>query len=473
MSLRASVAYIGVRAISGVLSVCALSLFVRGLGPEQYAHFALGLAAAALASTVLMMPLNTTLARLYGDVDARQRVLASLFDTVLALGLLLFVVAIVIESLGASWLAPWVLPAAALFAAAQGVLDFSAQYSNSALEARRYARLLIVKSVGVIAFGALVVSLSIAVPARAPAALLAMSLACVVSILVSMRGRLFCRQFDVSLAPRIAAFALPLVVTCALSYVLQWGDRYLLMRFVPMTELGRYSALADFTQQTLVLVCSGLGAAWYPRIVQAWGTGKRDEAQRLLTRYALIGISLVLPAAVGFSLLLAPTANVMFGRAYADLPRALPILLVFAALIGACKSFYFDVPMLLAERVWRLAAGIALSALASLAIMAWAVPQYGISGAALGLLCGQCLGLFYSFLMGRDVLQHHISARQFISVVSASIIMGGVLWAWQPDGITGLWLRVLAGLLSYGLTLLVLDFDETRGRFARLLGKAR
>lgn len=316
MSLRASVAYIGVRAASGVLSVCALSLFVRGLGPEQYAHFALGVAAAALASTVVMMPLNTTLARLYGDVDSRPRVLATLLDAVLGLGLFLLIVAVLLELSGASWLAPWVLPAAALFAATQGVLDFSAQYSNSALEARRYARLLLVRAVGVIAFGALAMSF---LP-HAPAILLAMSLACVVSISANMKWRLSYREFDASLAPRIASFALPLVVTCALSYLLQWGDRYLLMHFVPMSELGRYSALADFTQQTLVLVCSGLGAAWYPRIVQAWGAGLHDEAQRLLSRYALIGTLVVLPAAIGFSLLLAPTAKLMFGQAYADLP---------------------------------------------------------------------------------------------------------------------------------------------------------
>ncbi|MDB5802488.1 MAG: polysaccharide biosynthesis protein [Rhodocyclales bacterium] len=467
MSLRASVAYIAVRAISGVLSVGALSLFVRGLGPEQYAHFALGLAAAALASTVVMMPLNTTLARLYADVEARQSVLATLLDLVLALGLVLCVVALLVERVGASWLAPWILPAAALLAAAQGVLDFSAQHANSALESRRYARLLLVRSVGVVVFGAVAMSFS----AYAPAILLAMALACAVSVAVSMRKRLFWREFDGFLAPRIASFALPLVVTCALSYTLQWGDRYLLMRYVPMIELGRYSALADLTQQTLVLVCSGLGAAWYPRIVQAWGRGQRNEAQRLLSRYALIGILIVLPAAVGFSVLLAPTASLLFGQAYADLPSALPMLLVFAAVIGACKSFYFDVPMLLAERMWRLAGGIALSAFASLAIMAWAVPWYGISGAALGLICGQSLGLVYSFFMGRDVLQHAVGVRQLCSVIAACVLMGTVLLSWQPGGIVGLLLRIAAGVFTYGLTLLALDFDEARARLAAMLKK--
>lgn len=464
MSLRASLAYIGVRAASGVLSVCALSLFVRGLGPEQYAHFALGMAAAALASTVLMIPLNTTLARLYADINTRSHVLATLLDAVLGLGLLLIVLATLAEVARGSWLAPWVLPAAALFAATQAVLDFSAQRANSALETRRYAYLLLVRAVCVLGFGITAVRVS----AQAPALLLAMSLACIVSVTVNMRGRLAWRDFDGSLMPRIASFAMPLIVTCALGYLLQWGDRYVLMHFVALADLGRYSALADLTQQTLVLVCSGLGAAWYPRIVQAWGQDQRDEAQRLLSRYALIGVSIALPAAIGFSLLLAPTAALLFGRAFVDLPRALPLFLVLAAMLGASKSFYFDIPMLLAERVWRLAAGIALSALVSLVVMVWAVQAYGITGAAFGLLCGQATGLMYSFVMGKDVLQHRVRIRPFMSVLVASTCMGLVLLAWQPVGIFGLLGRIAAGSAAYAIVLWLLDFDGARARLENL-----
>jgi O-antigen/teichoic acid export membrane protein len=465
MSLRASIAYIGVRAVSGVLSVCALSLFVRGLGADQYAYFVLGMAAAAFASTVLIIPLNTTLARLYGDADSRPGVLATLLDMALGLGVALFALALLLEWLGASWLMPWVLPAAALFAAMQGLLDFSAQRANSALEARRYGYLLLTKALGVIVFGSIAIEYS----ASAPAVLLAMALACAVSVAVNMRGRLSVHGFDAALVPRISAFAMPLVATCTLSYLLQWGDRYLLMRYVPLTELGRYSALADLTQQTLVLVCSGLGAAWYPRIVQAWGTGQRDEAQRLLSRYALVGLSLVVPAAVGFSVLLAPAAVLLFGPVYAGLPPSLPLLLVVAAVVGGCKSFYFDVPMLLAERVWRLAGGIALSACVSLAVMVWAVPQYGISGAPMGLLCGQAVGLLYSFVLGKDVLCHRVGMRQCLSVVVASAAMSVVLSGWQPGGASGLVLRFFVGVFTYGVVLLALDFDESRARLRGLL----
>ncbi|MEC5387670.1 lipopolysaccharide biosynthesis protein [Uliginosibacterium sp. H3] len=465
MSLRASLAYITVRAVSGVLSVCSLSLFVRGLGAEEYANFALGLAAAALVSTVLMIPLNTTLARLYGDSTLRARVQASLLAAVLGFGGGLLVAALVAEWLGASWLAPWVLPAAALFAATQGVLDFSVQRANSALETRRYGYLLLVKAVAVIGLGVATIHLF----NGAPALLLAMSMACMISVAGSMRGRFSLRGCDASLAPRIAGFAAPLMVTCFLSYLLNWGDRYLLMHFVPMAELGRYSALADLTQQTLVLVCSGLGAAWYPRIVQAWGAGQREEAQRLFSRYAVIAVSLVMPAAIGFSFLLSPAAALLFGQGFADLPPNLPTLLVLAAVVGGCKSFYFDVPLLLAERTWQLAGGIALSAAMSLVLMSWALPRHGISGAAMGLLCGQTLGLLYSFLMGRAVLHHRLGSRQLFTVLVASAVMGCGLWAWQPGGFAGLLLRFLTAVLIYALVLLVLDFDGARARIAGAL----
>jgi O-antigen/teichoic acid export membrane protein len=296
-----------------------------------------------------------------------------------------------------------------------------------------------------------------------------MAFACVISIAANMRGRFRIRDFDAALAPRIASFALPLVITCGLSYLLQWGDRYVLARLVSLGELGRYSALADLTQQTLVLVCSGLGAAWYPRIVQAWGGGQRGEAQRLLSRYALMGLAFVMPAAVGFAMLLRPVAMLMFGAAYGDLPAGLPVLLVLAAVAGGCKSFYFDVPMLLAERVWRLASGIAISASVSLAVMAWAVPIQGIRGAALGLLCGQLVGLVYSFAMGRDVLRHQVGLQQVLCVVAASAVMALVLALVAFEGAFGLVARIILGSLAYGSILLLADFDGARLRLANFV----
>jgi hypothetical protein len=103
----------------------------------------------------------------------------------------------------------------------------------------------------------------------------------------------------------------------------------------------------------------------------------------------------------------------------------------------------------------------------------WAMPTYGISGAALGLLCGQLVGLLYSLFMGRDVLLHQLTAHSLLSVILACFVMGGVLWVLPVGGASGLLLRIVAGCLAYALTLLALDFEEARPRLATLLGRGR
>lgn len=459
MSLRASVAYVLVRGVAGAMGMVALALFVRGLGPEQYAHFALGIAAAALASNLVIIPVNSTLARLYGHADGRANLLATLTGLVLLAGAVMIVLSLAVEALGVSWLASWVLPAAAVFAAGQGYLDFSAQIANSRLEPARYARLLLLRALGISAFGALALWLGVGVPG----VLLGMALACVVSLAFSAPA--FTRPvIDRASLHRVFAFALPLMLTCAFSYLLQWSDRYLLARGVPMAELGRYSALADFTQQALTLFFAGLSSAWYPRVVQAWGKQDRDEAERLMSRLALMGLALMLPAGMGLASELPALAQLLFGPAYAGLPGMLPVCLIAASCVAATKSFYFDVRVLLAERVWLQAVGIGLSAALAILLMYLLVPRFGVLGAASGLLAGQCAGLVYSMFAGRGVLKLRVDIAAILVVVLASLVMFCVLRVLPHGGVLIQMARMLIAILVYGVVLLAFDVDGMRVR---------
>lgn len=461
MSLRASLSYLLVRASAGMLGMLALSLFVRGLGPERYGHFALGIAAAALASNLLIIPLNSTLARLYGEADMRRPLLATTAGIVWLAGAACLALAMLVEVSGLSWLPAWVLPAAAVFAASQGAVDYAAQTATSALQPARYGKLLLWRAVGVLALGVA----GLHAGGGVQGVLLGMALACMLGVLLSGSvGSLDAAGFQRSLLPRISAFALPLVGSCALTYLLQWGDRYVLAHSVPMAEVGRYSALADLTTQALMLLSSGLSSAWYPRVVQAWGAGDRDEAERLMARYALMGLAFLLPAGLGLACVLQDIAGVLFGGAYGGMPPALPVMLVLAACLSVSKNFFFDVRILLAERVWWQAGGIALSAMVALATMFVFVGRYGVLAAAGGLLAGQLAGICYSIVAGRGVLRLRVDLRAAGIVVAGCALMLAVLLCWQGGGVVSLALRMLAGAASYGLVLLVCDLDGIRAR---------
>ncbi|GAB2890796.1 hypothetical protein GCM10027046_19390 [Uliginosibacterium flavum] len=469
MSLRTSAAYVAVRIASGALAMASLALIVRGLGPAGYGQLTLGLAASAVVTLILFNPLNGMLARFYGELALRAALVGLLRAMLLGTGVLLVCAAWLAEEAGWALLSRHVLVAAACMALAQGMFDFSGNYLAAAQQSLRYSLQFLGKALLtlLLAWGVLRAG------GGAAAVLAAMAIAFLVAALAS-GGRLW--WWGAVLSPDsaalpsrdmlrlVAGFAGPLMITSLLGYLLLWGDRYLLQQLVPLADLGRYSAVADLAQQTLGLIFSGLCTAWYPRMVLAWGQQDFAEAQRLYGRYAALGLAVILPAGVGFALLLPEVVPLMYGAAFTQLPSLLLPLVTAAAIVAAVKAYYFDLPLLLARRVWRHSASIAGAALASLLIAWWMVPQMGTAGAALGLLLGQSLGIGLSLWAGRGVLCHRLPLVLLWPPLLGAGVMAGLLLAWPAAGWFGVAAKALVGATVYVLVMLMADFDSVRGR---------
>lgn len=465
MSLRTSAAYIGVRVVAGAMAMASLALIVRGLGPAQYGHLTLGLAASGFVTQILFNPLNSMLARFYGEAAVRAPLLALLRTILVGCGVTLIVVASILDAIGIAPLAGHILLTAACMALAQGIFDFTGQYLAAAQQSMRYSAQFIGKACLTLLFAWLALRMG-----GGPETILCiMATAFLLSVIVGGGAG----QWSLSLAPIVRAqwqlvtsFAGPLLLTSLLGYLLLWGDRYLLRQLVPIAELGRYSAMADLAQQTLGLIFSGLCTAWYPRIVMAWGSRDFAESQRLFSRYAALGLAVVLPVGAGFALMVPDVAPLMYGEAYTQISPALLPLVSAAAVIAAIKSYYFDVPLLLSKRVWRHSASIAGAALLSL-FLAWlAVPVWGIAGAALGFFIGQTFGILFSYLAGRGVMHHHVPFALTWPPVAAVVLMTLTLLSWPVQSWGAILCKISGGAAVYCFVMLIADFDGVRRRIA-------
>ncbi len=479
MSLRTSAAYIAVRIASGALAMLTLALVVRGLGPAGYGQLTLGLAAAAAVCLVLFNPLNASLARFYAQAETRAVVIRLLRRILLGLGGTLVLLAALASVAGWAPLPGGVLLAAACMALAQGMFDFSGQYLAAAQRSRRYSAQFLGKAL----LNLLLCVLAVQAGGGAAAVLAAMALAFALAALLG--GEVW--RLPVGAAPdsagrspvhpepveglhpgdkvALAHFAGPLLLTSLLAYLTHWGDRYLLERLLPLAELGRYSAVMDLGLQTLGLVLVGLATAWYPRLVQAWGAGEVAEAQRLYGRYGALLLAVMLPAGLGFALLLPDLLPLLFGRAFADVPPALCQAVAALALLGGVKMHFLDQRLLLARRVWWHAASIGTAAACGLLLLWWLVPTLGVTGAALGLLLGQGAGALVSLWGGRDTLRLRLPMALLWPPVLASAALVAVLLAWSPaTGWPGLLARIAAAVAAYGVVMLAADFDGLRAR---------
>lgn len=469
MSLRTSVAYIGTRLAAGALAMLTLTLVVRGLGPASYGQYTLAMAAAAIVTQILFNPLNGTLARFYGETQIREALLMLLRRLLLAIGLGLIGLAAALEVLGRSPMHGHVLLMAACMALAQGFFDFSGQYLAAAQQSRRYSALFLGKA----ALACALAWLAIRCGGDAVDVLGALSLAFLLSVLgTGTLGLWFSRATAAVGAqwPLVRAFAGPLMFTSLLSYVLAWGDRYLLQHLVSLDELGRYSAVSDLAQQTLGLIFSGLCMAWYPRMVMAWGEKDFAAAQDLYTRYAAFGFALVLPAGVGCACVLPDIVPRLYGVAYSGVSSWMLGFVALAAIASAVKLYYFDLPLLLGKRVWRHSVTIGGAAMASLSLAWLAIPHYGITGAAAGVLLGQGCGIVLSLICARGVLRQLLPWSRCWPPLLAALLMGGALAVWTVSGWSGIVAKVSGGALIYVLVLVLADFDGVRTqRLRRLL----
>ena len=469
MSLRTSIAYIGTRLAAGALAMLTLTLVVRGLGPASYGQYTLAMAAAALVTQILFNPLNGTLARFYGEADIREALLTLLRRLLLGIGVGLIGLAAVLEALGQSPLQGHVLLMAACMALAQGFFDFSGQYLAAAQQSRRYSALFLGKAVLACALAWLAMHFG----GNAVHVLAALALAFLLSVLgVGTLGLWFRRTAGAVAGqwPLVRAFAGPLMFTSLLSYVLAWGDRYLLQHMVSLEELGRYSAVSDLAQQTLGLIFSGLCMAWYPRMVLAWGEKNFAAAQDLYARYAALGFAVVLPAGVGCAGVLPDVVPRLYGVAYAGVSAWMLAFVALAAIASAVKLYYFDLPLLLGKRVWRHSVTIGGAAVASLGFAALAIPHFGITGAAAGVLLGQGCGILLSLACARGVLRQILPWYRCWPPLLAACLMGAALAGWPAASWAGIVFKVSGGALIYALVLVLADFDGVRTQhLSRLL----
>jgi O-antigen/teichoic acid export membrane protein len=463
MSLRRSMAYVLVRVLSGALAMASLAVIVRGLGPARYGQLTLGMAASALVTQILFNPINSMLARFYGETALREPLFALLRSLLLGSGLFLVLVAGLLDFLGVAPLAGHVLLAAACMATAQGIFDFTGQYLAAAQQSRAYSIQFVAKACMTLLFAWFVLRAGGGAEFVMGAMLFAFLLAVVFS--GGARGWLIVpTRAAFAQWSTVVGFAGPLLLTSFLGYLLLWGDRYLLRHLVALEELGRYSSVADLAQQTLGLIFSGLCTAWYPRIVIAWGAKDFAESQRLFGRYAALGLAIVLPVGVGFALVVPDFVPLLYGKDYMGMSSVLLPLVTLAAVVAAVKAYYFDLPLLLARRVWRQSASIACAMLMSLSLAYVAIPYMGTAGAALGLCLGQLSGIVMSVWFSRGVMHHKVVGNLLWPPLVAVLVMAGFLAYWPAQGWMAGVLKIAGGASLYCIVMVFADFDGIRHR---------
>ncbi len=439
-------------------AVLVIPAVTRLLGPAEYGELTLGLIVLLLLGLIAAAGLPGAITRLYFREDEGGRLGARrLVPVTFALAL---VVSLVAELTGPHWaglfggldydgtlrIAVWGAPAAAMMAAAQGLLR---------AEERAVAFVVVAVLSGLggqLAGLALIAGWDLGPSGFMAGVVGAMTLAAVLGTVLS--GGTSAGFADRRTIAAALIVGLPTVPHSLAGYLLATGDRIAIERKLDLDEVGRYQA-AYAVGSLGILVLSALNNAWAPLIYRA----KQGERWRVLAETTAALYPLAALAAGGLALL-APLALMVAAPPAYDPADLTPVSAIVAFAVIPYITYLSAVHIVF----WRgrtgvLALSTPIAAAVNLALVLVLVGPLGLEGAALATVVAYGLLALLVHLRARRMAEvpWRRSTALRATAIAAALTLAG---AFGPT--EGLWLGVrgvagaacLVSLLAVGRRLI-------------------
>ena len=264
----------------------------------------------------------------------------------------------------------------------------------------------------------------------------------------------------------LLAFSGWVFLTALTGALMGYADTILVGYYLSNTEVGMYRTAYQLATVALFSMLA-LRTALYPKIVQWIREGRKDQAEAALSRAITYSLALAIPAAAGAWVLGGQLLYYLYGDSFVAagpamaLLFAMEIVTVFLSLETMCISA-LDMP-----REVFVVTGIGAACTIILDVLL--IPRYGITGAAVALLCGTLLFAVIAHIVVKKSFKVGLERKPVGAILAASGVMAAVVLLYQyAIPVTSVYLiagAVLIGMLVYVLLLVRLDqglHDEIR-----------
>lgn len=383
--LRDLAVYGGTDVLLKAVGFITLPIYTRVFSPGEYGAWAVVVAAAGVFGAVVGLGGDSAYARYFFEAktdEERQRVTSTWFLFLAGWSVGLTVLCLPLSGLLSRWVldsgGDAALVVLALLAVPVGLMNaMCGQALRNQFRAQLFAALNVATTLLTVGLGlAAVLLLDMGV-----AGLLAGALAAATVMLplrlYSVRG-LLCRSFSPSLLRALLAYGVPLVPTTLAYWVFTSSDRIMLARLSTMEQVGLY-AVANGATSVLAFANSALSQAWSPHAVLLY----EREPERAPAVYGQVLVYLLAGfgvLTVGITAFAPELLRVLATPEFAGAAAAVgPLALGYMAYASTQVT---SLGISLTKRTGYFALYSWAAALLNVALNLWAVPRWGMAGAA-------------------------------------------------------------------------------------------
>jgi O-antigen/teichoic acid export membrane protein len=373
-----------------VVNFLLLPIYTRVLRPSEYGALALLLVCEAFLKVIFRWGLDTSFMRFYYDYrdEEDRRTLAStivIFWLVLN-GAILFALLAAARPVNRllfgslDLLVPYTLLLINTFAGTFLFLPFSQLRIQQ--RARFFASMTFLRS-----FGTVVVRLLLVVVWRMGVTGIVLADVVITAVLFVVLGRMLLRamswRFSPTLLRSLLGYAFPRVPHGLLTQTMGMSDRFLLGRYLPLSEVGVYQ-IGSTVASTLKFYSTAFELAWFPF---AYDSMRRRDARELFARLATYACVVLAFCAVALAGLGAVLVVLLLPPTFHDASRVVPLLVAGMAIQSL--AWFLATSLNVAKRTQPYPLIAAVGAVTSVAANVALIPRVGLMGAALAVVLSQ------------------------------------------------------------------------------------
>lgn len=261
-------------------------------------------------------------------------------------------------------------------------------------------------------------------------------------------------------------FGLPTIPASITGWVVASSDRYVIGYFLGAAAVGVYAA--GYTLGNIPFMLSALlSFVLLPTVSKLYDEGRMNEVKTHLTYSLKYFLALAIPFVFGGALLGKQVLSMFSTPEIATQGYFIVPLVALGTLFLGVYGVIAHI-LIMVKKTRIIGATWGISALVNLLLNILIVPHIGFLGAAITTLIAYLLALgivtYYSF----KEFRFSIEWRFIIKSLIASTIMSAVIWLIAPQSTLAVVVTITAGVIVYGLTLLLLKgFKREEIKFFR------
>lgn len=317
----------------------------------------------------------------------------------------------------------------------------------------RYSLLIMLQNLGEIALVLVVVFLGYDIVAVIMASLIMRAMATVLAAaLIIAQIKVKVPKFSNVL--QYASFTIPHVPGGLSNWILSSSDRYFLVLFISITAVGIYSAAYRVGTLVIILVMP-IAFVLPPVLSHLYEEGRITEVQTYLSYSLKYVLMLAMPAVVGLMVISEPLLLLLTTPEIVKHGVVVIPLVALSALLYCIYVPFVNIFNLIKKT--KIVGSIQIaSALVNVTLNIIFIPLLGMLGAAMATLVAYLFMTATCIYYSRRYLIFPIDFLALGKSFIAAILMGMVIHFLNPKGISGLFISVGVGVITYGAFILVL-----------------